>query len=195
MQPYEVICAPYVAYLAPTGTAFPSLTTDPSVTTPWTTLGISGALSQTDTGVTVTNSQTISTFVPGGSTAIRKAWRTAEELMVALEIADMTTATYALIMNDATINTVAPTTSVPGDTHIEMKRGVQVAAFALLVRGISPYQEAYSAQYEIPACYDAGNPAPHFSKQGPATLTVEFHAYELTYGTLGTWRAQTAPHS
>jgi hypothetical protein len=193
MQPYEVICAPYVAYLAPTGTAFPSLTTDPSVTSPWTTLGISGALSQTDTGVTVTNSQTISTFVPGGSTAIRKAWRTAEELMVALEIADMTTATYALIMNDATVNTVAPTTSVPGDTHIEMKRGVQVAAFALLVRGISPYQEAYSAQYEIPACYDAGNPAPHFSKQGPATLTVEFHAYELTYGTLGTWRAQNAP--
>lgn len=195
MQPYEVIVAPYVAYLAPIGTAFPALTTDPGTVSPWTTLGVSAGLSQTDTGVTVTNSQTVSTFVPGGSTTIRKAWRTAEELTVAMELADMTPTTYALLMNDAAVSTVNATTNLPGDQHFEMKRGVFVNAFALLVKGVSPFQEAYSAQYEIPASYDAGSPAPHYSKQGPATLTTEFHAYELNAGSICVWRAQNAPHS
>jgi hypothetical protein len=63
----------------------------------------------------------------------------------------------------------------------------------MIVRGISPFQEAYSAQYEIPAAYNSGEAAPVFSKQGPAVLAVEWHAYELFVGTLATWRAANTP--
>lgn len=191
MQPYEVICAPYVAYVAPTGTTFPNLNTAPA--TPWTTLGTAGSKSYIDTGVTVTHAQTIGTFVPGGSTAIRKAWRQTEELTVAFELADLSVAQYSLIMNNAVVAAQAATGGAPGDNHFEVLRGVQVTALALLVRGISPYNEAYSAQYEIPAAYNAGTPAPRFSKQGPATLVTEWHAYELNVGALATFRAANTP--
>lgn len=191
MQPYEVVCAPYVAYLAPVGTAMPNLDTAPPA--PWTTLGTAGSKSYVDTGVTITHAQTIGTFIPGGSTAIRKAWRQSEELTVGFEIADLSPAQYALILNNATVIAAAASGGAPGDNHFEVMRGVQIGSFALLVRGISPYNEAYSAQYEVGAAYNAGVAAPRFSKQGPATLVVEWHAYELTSGSLATFRAANTP--
>jgi hypothetical protein len=202
MQPYEVICFPYVAYVAPVGSSFPPVSASfgsggfsgPQNTppAPWTTLGSSGNKSYIDTGVTVSHPQTIGTFVPGGSTAIRKAWRQTEELTCAFSLADLSPAQYAFTLNNATVTTVAQSTS-SGDEHFEVYRGVLVNSFALLVRGVSPFQEAYAAQYEIPAAYNAGNAAPVFSKQGPAVLAVEWHAYELTIGQLATFRAQQTP--
>jgi hypothetical protein len=191
VQPYEVIASPYVCYLAPVGTAFPNLDTAPPA--PWTTVGTAGSKSYVNTGVTVSQPQTIGTFVPGGSTAIRKAWRQTEELTVAFSLADMSPAQYALQLNNATVTPLAATGGAPGDQHLEVMRGVLVQSFALLLRGVSPFQEAYSAQYEVSAAYNAGNATPVFSNQGPAVLAVEWHAYELNSGSLGIFRAANTP--
>lgn len=191
MQPFEVVCSPYTLWAAVVGTAFPAINAAPATT--WTQIGTSGNKNYVDTGVTVTHSQTVATFTPAGSTTVRKAWRTDEGLTVAFELADISPAQYALMLDNIAVVTQAATGGVSGDQHFEVMRGVQVNQYALLVRGISPVNEAYSAQYEVPSAFQMGNPAPRYSKQGPATLAIEFHAYELTPNHLATWRAQTTP--
>jgi hypothetical protein len=178
-------------YLAPVATAFPNLDTAPPA--PWTTIGTAGTKSMVNTGVTVSQPQTLGTFVPAGSAAIRKAWRQTEELTVALSLADMSPAQYALQLNNAAVSANVATGGAPGDQHFELMRGVLVYSFALLLRGVSPFQEAYSAQYEVSAAYNAGNAAPVFSNQGPAVLAIEWHAYELNSGSLGVFRAANTP--
>jgi hypothetical protein len=99
------------------------------------------------------------------------------------------------MLDNVAVSPQAPTTGQGGDSHFELMRGVQVNQYSLLVRGISPINEQYNAQYEVTSAFMMGNPAPRYSKQGPATLAIEFHAYELTPNHLATWRAQSAPHS
>lgn len=193
MQPFEVVCSPYTVYAAPVGTAMPLI--DVAPTGPWLTLGTSGDKNYSDTGVTVTHTQTVSTFIPAGSTTVRKAWRTEEGLTVAFELADLSPAMYAEIIDNVTLQTVAATTAQAGDQHFEVFRGVQVNQYALLVKGISPVNEAYAAQYEVASSFQMGNPAPRYSKQGPALLAIEFHAFELIPNQLATWRAQTTPRT
>ena len=192
--PFEVIAAPFDAYVAPLATAFPTLDQAPSGT--WKLIGTAGSRNQTDTGVTVTNSQTVGEFTPGGSTVVRKRWRQAEGLTVALAVADLSVVQYANAI-DAAITVVAPGVGVgnPGESHFEMFRGTQVAAYALLVRGISPFNDAFVAQYEVPSVHQMGSPAPNFSKQNPSELALEWHAYELTIGNLCVFRAQSAVHT
>lgn len=193
MQPYEIICAPYNVYAAPVGTAMPLI--DAAPITPWLLIGTSGNKNYSDTGVTVTHTQTVSTFIPAGSTTVRKAWRTEEGLTVGFELADLSPTQYALMMDDVSVTTVNATTAQAGDQHFEVMRGVQVSQYALLVKGISPINENYSAQYEIASSFQMGNPAPRYSKQGPAMLAIEFHAYELNPDELATWRAQSTPRT
>ena len=193
--PFEVMASPFDAYVAPLATAFPTLDQAPAGT--WKLIGTTvGARNQTDTGVTVTNSQTVGEFTPGGSTVVRKRWRQAEGLTVALAIADLSVTQYANAV-DAAVNTVAPGVGIgnPGYSSFEMFRGTGVAAYALLVRGISPFNDAFVAQYEVPSVHQMGSPAPNFSKQNPAELALEWHAYELTPGNLCVFRAQSAVHT
>jgi len=190
--PFEVIAAPYDAYVAPLSTAFPAL--DAARAVAWKLIGTAGSRNQTDTGVTVTNSQTVGEFTPGGSTVVRKRWRQAEGLTVALSVADMSVTQYANAV-DAAVTVVAPGTTQAGESHFEMFRGTQVAAYALLVRGISPFNDAFVAQYEVPSVHQMGSPAPNFSKQNPVELALEWHAYELTIGNLCVFRAQSAVHT
>lgn len=197
MQPYEVVCSPYVVHAAPVGTAMPKVDAPDAavVAAGWTRVGTSGSKNYNTNGVTVTHSQTVGTFTPAGGTTVRKAWRTDEGLTVAFELADLSPAQYALLLDNIAVVTQAATTALAADQHFEVMRGVQVNQYALCVRGISPVNEAYGAQYEVASAFQMGNPAPVYSKAGPALLAIEFHAYELTAGQLATWRAQTAPHS
>lgn len=197
MQPYEIICSPYTVFAAPVATAMPKVdaTNAAVVSGGWTQVGTSGNKNYSDTGVTVTHTQTVSTFIPAGSTTVRKAWRVDEGLTIGFELADLSAAQYALIIDNVTVTPQVATTGLAADSHFEVMRGVQVNQYALLVRGISPFNESYTAQYEVAAAFQMGNPAPRFSKQGPALLVVEFHAYELTPNQLATFRAQSAPHS
>ena len=193
MEPYEIICAPYTLYLAPYGTAFPDLSVeDPTAdASGWVLLGTSGNKSYTDTGVTVTTSQTIGEFTGAGSTAARKAWRTAEGVTIAASLADLSVSAWEAAL-DAVASQTAPGDGVSGDSHMELLRGIPVKNHALLVKGISPVSESLSAQFEIVSCYQGGNPAPVFSKANPSELACEFHLLETTLDTLGTLRIGTA---
>ena len=126
MQPYEVIAAPYVCYLAPTTLTgpvggFPNLDTAPPA--PWTLVGTAGSKSYVNTGVTVSHTQTLGTFVPAGSPAVRKAWRQTEELTISFSIADMSPAQYALQLNNAAVVSQAASGGAPGDQHFEFYGG------------------------------------------------------------------------
>jgi hypothetical protein len=194
--PFEIVCAPYTVYVAPIGSAMPAIDDDEAAilaTPDWNLLGTSGAKNYTDAGVAVTHGQTVSDFTPAGSTTPRKVWRTGETLTVGLTLADVSPEQYALVINNAAISTVAAGVGTAGEKHFQLMRGVQVSTHAILVRGISSVDEALNAQYEIPCAYEAGNPAPTYSKANPAELAVEWHTLELTPGVFGTLRVGTAP--
>jgi hypothetical protein len=159
------------------GTAFPALTTEEaSFPTAWVKVGAQVDKSYSEAGVTVTNSQSISTFTPAGSTVVRKAWRTEEGFQVAFEIADLSPETYALVMDNATVTHV---TGTPGSKTFQMKRGFTAHQQALLLRGPSPAYEGKFSQFNVYACYQGANPAPKLAaKGGPAMLAVQYIATE-----------------
>lgn len=178
-KPYEIIAAPYTAFLAPAGTKAPKLTEKESeFAMPWVKVGTSGDLNYSEGGVTVTHAQTIQGFTGAGGTVQRKVWRTDEALEAAFELADLSPAQYALVLDDQAITTVAGVTGSAehiGEETFSLYRGIQVYAYALVLRGPSPVEESLPAQYYMPACYQSANPAPKFSlKGGPAMLSLQF---------------------
>jgi hypothetical protein len=176
MQPYEIIGSPFSVYVAPSGTAFPVLGVAPGVA--WTLLGINGTRSQDEDGVTITHGQTVNDVRAAGSTGPIKALRSEEELTIAFSLMDLTLETYAMVLNGATVTTVAPGVSTIGTKKIGLSRGFTVKEFAMLVRGPSPYNEAFPAQFEVPRVYESASAAPQFTKGQPAVLACEFRALE-----------------
>lgn len=189
----EILAAPYTAYVGPVGATFPDVDGAPSGS--WFLLGTSGTLNYDDPGVTVTSNETMNTFTGAGGTAPRKAWRTAEEFIVAFSLVDLSPEQHAKVLDDAAITTTAAGSSQAGEKAFSMKRGIQVHVYALLLRGLSPVDPALVSQYEVATCYQAANFAPAYSKANPAMLAVEFHALEQTPGVFATKRDQTATHT
>lgn len=177
MEPYEIVAGPLQLWLAPVGTAFPDVDEDPD-SEDWTLIGTSGDENYSEDGVTVTHSQTIEQARPAGSTGPRKAWRTGEDLTIALVLWDITPEQYAAALNGNEVTTTAAGSGTAGTKKIGLSRGHEVTCYALLARGTSPEGDGFAAQYEVPRCYDAGNAAPVFRKGTPAALALEFTALE-----------------
>lgn len=176
--PFEILSAPLSLYLAPVGTAFPSVDT-PAGSFPgtWTTVGtnIYGPSYDTDAaGITVTHNQTFATFTPVGTTAPIKMWRTDEQLTIAITLADVSPTMYAVSLNQVALTTVAATTAVAGTISMPLLQGLAVTNFALLARGLSAVNDAFAAQYQVPCVYQSANPAPVFKKGAPAELAITF---------------------
>ena len=176
MQPYEIIAGPATLWLAPVGTAFPLIGAAPAVA--WTKVGTTGDKNYSADGVMVTHNQSIDQARPLGTTGPTKAWRTSEDLMVGLTLWDMTLEQYATVLNGNTISTTAAGTGSAGFKKIGLSQGEAVTAYALLVRGLSAYGDAYAAQYEVPRCYQSASPKPVFKKGTPAALELQFTALE-----------------
>lgn len=176
MEPFEIVCAPLTLYIAPVDTEFPEV--DEVIGGAWFKVGTSGDKNYDDEGVTVSHEQTLEVFRGAGSTVPRKAWRTEEDLAFGVKLADVSAAQYAKILNDATVATVAAGAGTPGTKAFELVQGIEVAQFALLARGVSPVDEDLVAQFQVPRCYQAGEPAPVFGKTGPAMLECEFRTLE-----------------
>jgi len=176
MKPYEIIGTPLVLYLAPEGTAFPALGEEPAE--PWVKVGTNGAANYDDTGVTVEHGETIEVARPAGTTGAVKAWRTEENLTIGVTLWDLTLEQYAKALNDATVNTTAAAAGTPGTKAIGLSQGLEVRTHALLARGVSPYGPQWQAQYEVPRCYQSGNPNPAYRKGNPAGLALQFAALE-----------------
>ena len=174
----EVVASPYTAWVAPAGTAFPTLSTaEGSFASGWTKVGTSGDLNYSEAGVTVTHTQGVSQFVSAGGITPRKSWRTDEGMQVAFDLVDLSPTQYALIMDNATVTTV---TGSGAQQSFKLKRGIKIHFYALLLRGVSTRNESLASQYQIPACYQASNPAPKFAlKGGPAMLALQFDVLEI----------------
>lgn len=175
--PFEIIAQPFTLYTAPVGTAFPDVDTDPGAS--WTKVGTSGDNNYTEDGVTISNPQTIELWRALGSTGPRKAFRTEEELRIALTLADLSLEQYKLALNGNTITTTAAGVSQPGIKEIGLSRGLLVSQYALLVRGDgSPYGAGFKMQYQVPIVVQGAEPEVVFVKGEPAGLALEFIAIE-----------------
>ncbi len=177
--PMEVIAAPLTIWLAPVGTTAPDVSTsDVSIDVSWDKLGTAGTKNYSDKGVIVTHSQTVVTWKPAGSTGARKAWRTEEFVTIEVEMVDLTTAQYAKVLNNATVDV---TTEYK---DIALQQGATVSTFALLARGISPTLDTLAAMYWCPLVFQADSPAPAYAAAGaPAMLACKFQTLEdSSYG-------------
>jgi len=199
MQPYSIIGSPFEVYVSPTGVAFPKVHLAPTMdeVTGWTLLGVNGVRSQDEDGVTVSHDQTVNEFRAAGSTGPMKAFRAEESLVVTFNLADLTLEAYRYVLNKASITTTAAGPTQAGEKTIGLSRGFLVTEIQMLIRGVSPYNEAMAMQYELPRVYEGASAAPQFTKGQPAMLACEFHALEDLAATtdanrFGKLRAQTA---
>lgn len=203
MKPYEILAAPYTAFVAPAQTAAPKLILsekeiiEKESSLKFKRVGTSGDLNYSEAGVTITHSQTIDSFQSAGSTVPRKAWRTDEGLEVAFEMADVSPTQYALVMDELTVTTVAGVTGTGGnyeEEHFNFYRGTKVFAYALYLRGISALEESLPSAYYIPCCYQGGNPALKYAlKGGPAMLALQFIVLEQEPGNFGELQVAKGP--
>lgn len=176
-QPFEVIAHPLTIWLAPVGTAFPDVSEDPDAS--WTKLGTSGDENYDEEGVTVTHDQTIEMWTPAGSTGARKAFRTEEGLVIEFTLVDISADQYAKVLNDATVTQVAAGAGTAGVDEFGLTQGHTVATYALLARGLSPADDQFASQYQVPRCFQNASPEPQYNKGGePAGLACEFAALE-----------------
>lgn len=169
-QPYEIIAGPVRVYLADAGTSKPDI--DDDTLTGWTQIGTDGNKNYDEGGVTVQHKSKCEIFRPMGSTGPRKAWRTEEDLMIKLKVADVSLEEYAKALN---YNTVSEDS---GRRTIGLSRGPNVVQKALLVRTASPYGDDLFMQYWVPRVYEGSSPDVQFQKGKPAMLSLEFGALE-----------------
>lgn len=182
MEPLEIIMAPFEVYVAPVGTAFPTVDAAPGAG--WTLLGKGGKDNMDESGVTVTHSQTLNPKRTLGSTGNIKVVRSAEELTIGFTLFDLTAEMYANALNGATVTTVAPGTGTIGTKEINLRQGRDVSLFALIARGPSPELDGANGQYQVPKVYQSDNPKPVFKKDDAAGLLFTFTALEdLTQAT------------
>lgn len=172
--PYEIIAAPYDVYYAPVGTTFPLIDAVPAAA--WLKVGTSLSLNYLDDGVKVSHSQKMNPFRALGDAGSRKVFRTEEDLMIALTLADLTLEQYQHALNGNAVTTTAASSGIAGFKKIGMSRGFSVATVALLVRGPSPYGDLMNLQFEVPRAAQTGNPQVVMKKDAPAGLALEWTA-------------------
>lgn len=176
MTPYEIVGAPLTLWLAPVGTAFPLVNAAPAVA--WVKIGTNGTRNQSEDGVTVRHNQTLNKVRPGGALGAVKAFRTEEDLSFGLTLWDITLEQYMLALNANTLTTTAAGVGTAGFKKMGLSQGHSVKEYALLARGVSPYDEAMTAQYQVPRCYQADSPELAYRKGVPAGLKLMFEALE-----------------
>ena len=175
--PYEVIAAPFQAWLAPVAEPFPEVDTDPAGN--WVLVGTNGDRSTTEDGVTVSHSQTTETVRGLGATGPIKVFRTEEDLIIRMTVMDLTLEQYTSALNGNTVTETAAGSGTAGTKTMGLHRGSSVSQNALLVRGkVSPYGDGWNMQYQVPVVFQTGTPEPVFQKGSPAGLALEFTAIE-----------------
>jgi hypothetical protein len=110
--------------------------------------------------------------------------------LIAFALADLGPEQYAKVMNNAAVTTVA---GPPGHKSFALWRGLQVAQYALLARGMSTVDNTLNAQYEVATCIEDAEQAPVFTKGNPAVLNCQFRGLDAAGdGTgFGVFRVQT----
>lgn len=174
--PYEVLAAPFTAYIAAVGVTFPDVDDAPGVA--FTQIGTSGALNyDSDEGVVVEHRQSLNPWRSLGDAGSRKIFRSEEDFIVRLTLVDVTVEQYRVAVNRNTLTDVAPGVGLGGYRKIGLSRGFTVDTMALLVKGdISPYNATGNMQYEVPIAAQSGSPTVTYRKDQPAGLALEWMA-------------------
>ena len=189
--PYEIIAAPFTAYLAAANTAKPNVDTTPPVA--WTKLGANGADNYDEDGVHITHDQNVEMFRGLGRTGAMKVWRTEEMVSVEFTVYDLTSDQYAKMLNNQTVTTVAAASGIPGAKKFNLNAGYDVTLVALLLRGgYSPYGDSWNTQYWLPVCWQDGNPEPTHKKGEPAGLKLSYKTIQDSSNGFGLYEAQNA---
>jgi hypothetical protein len=187
--PYEIIAGPADVFVAPVGTEFPDIDAEP--TGDWVSLG------RTEGGITTSHDESVDLLYVDQASGPVKAIRTEEHMKVSFSIAELTLERYARVMNDAFVSDIAPGVGAAGHRSFPLRQGFDVARFAMLIRGPSPYMDAFM-QFEIPIVVQSGSPAPAFVKDDKTILDTEWEALEdpdaaTPEERFGSLRAQDAP--
>lgn len=195
--PNEVVATPLTIYLADVGTAFPAVDDAEADFTPgdWTKLGTEGANNYDESGVSFAHTETVNDFTPSGSTMPTKRFRTAESFLIKLNLVDISPEQYALVMNDASVTTVPPSTGVAGEKHFSLFRGVQVNSFAVIARGQSSVDNDLTLQFNISKAFVSINGDLGFNKGTPTMMPTEILAIRHSSSDLIEVRIQTADAS
>lgn len=172
----EIIAAPYSIWIAPVGTAFPSVNAEPD--SAWQLLGTNGTRNYEGQGVTVIHRRDWTSPPPAaGQTAVSAAMLENEELRFKVALLDLTLEQYALVLGSNAIAATPRRPAEPGTRAIGLSVGARnLPEFALLARGPSAYVEGLIAQYEVPRCHEAGSPQIVFRRGQPSDLAIEFRA-------------------
>lgn len=192
MSDLNIITGPLSLYFASVGTSFPLVDDEPP--TGFTLIGTSGAKNYMEDGVAVALNQSIETFRGLGSTTALKAFRTEEDLVITVQMADLTLAEVRRALNENAVTNTAAGSGVPGTDEIRLDRGVDVNTIALLIRGIgkSAQFETGNLQFEFDKVYEGASQELTFVKGEPAGVQLEFHALEDDNGNVGRWFNQDA---
>lgn len=173
-----IIAAPYQVYTAPVGTAFTSLD-DLTPDSPWALLGTSGNLNYDEgAAITVNMDQETREWRGLGDAGTRKVWRPSESLMVGVTLVDMSLEQFRHAVNMNAVTTQAAGSGTAGYKKIGLSRGLTVSQVALMVRGVSPYDnELWIAQFEVPIAFVTGSQEFKLGgKDGPSMLALQWKA-------------------
>lgn len=188
--PYEILAAPFTAYLASANTAEP---TDLTSTSGYTLIGTNGNANYDEDGVHLKHADKQSDFRGLGKTGVLKTWRQEEDLSVEFTVYDMTVENYAKALNNLAVTTIGASGGVTAAKSTPMLQGYDVALFALLLRSsYNALGDSFVTQYWIPVVAQAATPEPVFKKGEPAGLKFEFKALQDLTNGFGKYRIQTA---
>lgn len=96
--------------------------------------------------------------------------------MIGFTLVDISAQQYAKVLNDAAVTQTAAGAGTPGFDSVPLYQGIEVAAYALIARGLSSVDEALAAQYQVPIVYQNAEPAVTYNKGTPAGLAIQFTA-------------------
>jgi hypothetical protein len=167
VKPYEIIAGTVDVYFSPTGTAFPSVV-GTVVGTAWLRVGF------TEGGVRVGHPQTVVELRADQVTGPVKAVRSEEGLEISFDIVTLSLRNYAMALNRAI---EGPDVGASNKSVPLYRGGFQVETLSLLLRNDHLSAEGdLPLQYEIPVCFQSGEPDVAYVKDDKAMLSCSFHA-------------------
>ncbi len=168
MPELEIVNGPLSVYWGPVGEVFPAVNAAPAGN--WLLIGTSGAHNYAEDGVIVATEKNLEYFRALASGYPRKAFITETDVMVTINLADMTLAQLRLALNQNTVTTASPI------EHIQLDVGLDVNEIALLVRGTSksPSLIGGNLQYELPRVVEENSQEYTFVKGEPAMAEMIF---------------------
>jgi len=177
--PYQILMVPFEVWIAPVGTAYPAPNIyGLAIPTPWTRFGTSGTEDMDDSGVEVAFTQKFGEFRGAGSTGIRKVTRTTEDMLIRFKLADVTLYQFRHALNENPMQITPASVGIPATEVVKLYQGVDVNNVALMIRGFSPRSGDANGfrQYQVPNCWQSGQPKMNHTKGKAADIDFEFTA-------------------